>query len=245
MESWSISSFVSASGRVESIRSDERRALELAPVLPKSFFERHTVRVAPELLGKVLLVRSRPSEPWDSPRAGVTAARIVETEAYRAGDPASHSARGNTPRTSVMFGAPGHAYVYFIYGMYEMLNFVTEPVGKPGAVLIRAVEPLAGERMMARRRKVRDRHSLTNGPGKLTIALGIRRDHNGASLAGPSLVVVDDGYRPEAIAASPRVGISEGQDKLWRFFIRGNGFVSRTRENADARALHLGTEYLK
>ncbi|MCM2276525.1 MAG: DNA-3-methyladenine glycosylase [Oligoflexia bacterium] len=209
--------------------SSSRKSSGRGKLLPEEFYGRDTLAVARELLGKILLVRSGDS---------VLVARIVETEGYRGGDPASHSARGETPRSSVMFGPPGRAYVYFIYGMYEMLNFVTELRGTPGAVLIRAVEPLAGEELMWKRRKTaRTRHHLTSGPGKLCRALGIRLSHNGLPLSGPELEVRDDGFAVQSagIACSPRVGISSGKDAYWRYFIAGNAFVSRARENALAR----------
>ncbi|MGZ3698056.1 MAG: DNA-3-methyladenine glycosylase, partial [Bdellovibrionota bacterium] len=132
--------------------------LALKSALPVSFYARDTLEVSRDLLGKVLLIRSR---------RGVTAGRIVETEAYRQDDPASHSFRGKTPRASIMFGNPGVAYVYFIYGMYEMLNFVTESHGTAGAVLIRALEPLAGEELMIKRRGARRTRELASGPGRL------------------------------------------------------------------------------
>src|SRR5213080_872247 len=126
-------------------------------ILPRSFYARHTVEVARGLLGKILV-------------HGETAGRIVETEAYLGGDDlAAHSARGVTNRTRVIFGPPGHAYVYFIYGMYECRKIVAEPEGTPGCVLIRAVEPVAGIDVMQRRRpKARTVHDLASGPGKLT-----------------------------------------------------------------------------
>lgn len=246
-------------------------------VLPLEFYEAHTVQVAQDLLGKILVVRAAPSL---LPRVG----RIVETEAYRADDPASHSARGKTPRCSIMFGSPGVAYVYFIYGMYKMLNFVTEPVGSPGAVLIRAVEPLnsavlsselsirpadeaAGRRAdqsaLPVRCGLRDQdgrevrgtasragareaeptenevsgpyrqftRQFTNGPGKLCRAFGIEMKHLGESLRGPVIYVCDDGFKPELIACSPRVGIRLGTEALWRFFIPDNPFVSKVPQN--------------
>ena len=136
-----------------------------------------------------------------------------------------------------MFEEPGRAYVYFIYGMYEMLNFVTEPVGIPGAVLIRAVEPLDGLEWIERRRKGIVRRDWTNGPGRLTRALGIQRKHNRASLAGPALFVADDGFRPAAVCCSPRVGISAGRRLPWRFFIKGHPDVSPAKENQLARVV--------
>ena len=167
--------------------------------------------MARELLGKIVAVRA--GRRW-------LAARIVETEAYRANDPASHSCRGETPRSAIMFGAPGFAYVYFIYGMYEMLNFVTEPRGAPGAVLLRAASPLpAGD------------PAFLAGPGKLCRGLGVRLDHNGESLAGPKLLALDDGFRPESVSVSPRVGIRVATEKPWRFFLTGNPAVSRAPQN--------------
>ncbi len=203
-------------------------------LLPVSFFSRDTLEVSRDLLGKILVVRSEAQLGKDD-RIITTVARIVETEAYQGDDPASHSARGETPRSSVMFGDPGVAYVYFIYGMYEMLNFVTGPKGFPGAVLIRAVEPLSGEEAMFQRRKrVRSRLDLTRGPGRLCQAMGIRMDHNRDSLQGPRIEVRKDGYVPASISASPRVGIRVGTDRFWRFFITGHPFVSRAPQNAQS-----------
>ena len=116
-------------------------------LLPVDYYSSHTVEVARDLIGKII-VTCQPSDPVST----LTAGRIIETEAYRAQDPASHCAKGKTPRCAIMFGPPGVAYVYFIYGMYEMLNFVTEPDGKPGAVLIRAIEPIFGIELMKMRR---------------------------------------------------------------------------------------------
>src|SRR2546426_11873335 len=142
--------------------------MEFGCILPRSFYARHTIEVARDLLGKILV-------------HGETAGRIVETEAYLGGDDlAAHSARGITNRTKVIFGPPGHAYVYFIYGMYECLNLVAEPEGKPGCVLIRAVEPICGIATMVRRRPAaRTVEDLASGPGKLTLAMGVTRAQNG------------------------------------------------------------------
>lgn len=210
-------------------------------MLPRDFYARPTVTVARELLGKVLTVR----EPARSPAGWRSfSGRIVETEAYHGTDPASHSARGQTPRNRVMFGEPGRAYVYFIYGNHEMLNFVTEEPGYPGAVLIRALEPLAAlsplsddpsAALMARRRGGLPRAQWTNGPGKLCAALGIRMSDNGQPLTGPRLTVHDDGFRTDGVLRSPRVGISSGQDKLWRFFLKDHPFVSKAPQNREAR----------
>lgn len=205
--------------------------------LPASFYERKSMAVAQALLGKVLVVRSQVGRPLESPRALVTAGRIVETEAYRGSDPASHSCRGQTPRSALLFGPPGLAYVYFIYGNYEMLNCVAEPDGMAGAVLIRAVEPLFGEALMEKRRGGLPRNRWTDGPGKLCQAMGVLMSHKGQTFEGPALYVTDDGYRPKKVMASPRVGILAGCEEFWRYFIAGDPFVSRAPQNAQARPL--------
>jgi DNA-3-methyladenine glycosylase len=190
------------------------------PILKRAFYERPTVEVARDLLGK-LLVR------------GAVAGIIVETEAYLGGDDlAAHSARGITDRTRVIFGPPGHAYVYFIYGMYECLNIVAEPAGQPGCVLIRALEPAAGVDIMQSRRPAAKRlEDLASGPGKLTLALGITRAQNGADLTRGALVVraPAESHRLE-IVVTPRIGIRECADWPLRFLIKGNRFVSGARE---------------
>lgn len=201
-------------------------------VLPSDFFARPTLTVARELLGKQILVEDL---------QGVTLSKIVETEAYQGDDPASHSSRGQTPRNSPMFEEPGKAYVYFIYGMYEMLNFVTEPIGNPGAVLIRGVEPLQGEALMASRRVTRGGRQLprkdwTNGPGRLTQALGIEMSDNRASLQGPRIWILE-GEEVLSPMVSPRVGIGSGAgtDSLWRFSVKDNPFVSRAPQNKEMK----------
>ena len=172
--------------------------------LPRSFYARPTVEVARDLLGKVI-------------RHGPARARIVETEAYLGtDDAAAHSARGPTPRTRVIFGPPGRAYVYLIYGMHYCLNVVVEREGVAGCVLIRAVEPLAGI------------IHLSNGPGKLTRALGITLEHYGADLTrGPLTIHTPASDEKFSIATSPRIGINKSADLPLRFFIPGNRFVSR------------------
>lgn len=194
------------------------------PILKRQFYNRPTVDVARDLLGKVLV-------------HGETAGRIVETEAYLGRDDlAAHSARGVTERTRVIFGPPGHAYVYFIYGMYECLNLVCEPEGVPGCVLIRALEPVAGiELMQARRPAARKAEHLASGPGKLTLAMGITRALNGADVTRGTLVVRDAGGKVE-IGVSPRIGITKCADLPLRFFVRGNRFVSVMREPAGGGA---------
>ncbi len=189
------------------------------PILKRAFYNRPAVEVSRDLLGKVLV-------------HGRTAGLIVETEAYLGGDDlAAHTARGITDRTRVIFGPPGHAYVYFIYGMYECLNLVAEPVGHPGCVLIRALEPIAGIKIMQRRRPAaRKPEDLASGPGKLTLALAISRAQNGADVTRGALVVRAPAQSQEiAIATSPRIGITKCADWPLRFYIRGNRFVSGPR----------------
>jgi len=175
--------------------------------LPRSFYARPTIDVARDLLGKVI-------------RHGPASARIVETEAYLGtDDAAAHSARGPTPRTRVIFGPPGHAYVYLIYGMHYCLNIVAEPEGVAGCVLIRAVEPIG---------VVAGAALLSNGPGKLTRALGITLEHYGADLTrGPITLHEPRVQEMFEIAISPRIGISQAAELPLRFYIRGNRFVSR------------------
>jgi DNA-3-methyladenine glycosylase len=186
-------------------------------ILTRAFYNRPTIEVARGLLGKILV-------------HGKVAGKIVETEAYLGGDDlASHSARGITNRTRVIFGPPGHAYVYFIYGMYECLNLVAEAEGKPGCVLIRALEPVAGiEIMRERRPRAHTPRDLASGPGKLTLAMGITRAQNGADMTRGELVV--RGLRREPaveIRVTPRVGITQCADLPLRYVIAGNAFVSR------------------
>jgi DNA-3-methyladenine glycosylase len=188
----------------------------LAP-LPREFYNRPAIEVARALLGTVLV-------------HGATSGRIVETEAYLGPqDRAAHSWRGITPRTRVLFGEPGHAYVYLIYGMYECLNVVAEPEGSPGCVLIRAVEPLDGiPRMRRRRPGARAIENLANGPGKLTLALGITRRHNGADFTrGPLTIHPSASLEKIDVGVSPRIGIRHCADWPLRFFIAESRFVSR------------------
>ena len=187
------------------------------PILPRTFYNRPVVDVARDLLGKILV-------------HGATGGIIVETEAYLGlKDAASHAYRGISERNKVMFGAPGHAYVYFIYGMYECVNVVCEPKGEAGAALIRAVEPLMGVDLMRTRRPgAKHLRDIANGPGKLTIAMGITRALNGADLTkGPLLLRDQRGGSPFEIAVGPRIGITKCADWPLRFTIKGNEFVSR------------------
>jgi DNA-3-methyladenine glycosylase len=189
------------------------------PILKRAFYNRPAIDVSRDLLGKLLV-------------HGTTSGIIVETEAYPGGDDlASHSARGITDRTRVIFGPPGHAYVYFIYGMYECLNIVAEPDGKAGCVLIRALEPVGGLELMRRRRPAaRKAEQLASGPGKLTLALDITRAQNGVDVTRGSLVVRAPAEPSVVdIAVSPRIGITQCADLPLRFYIRGNRFVSGPR----------------
>lgn len=189
----------------------------IGAILARDFYNRSTVKVARDLLGKVL-------------RHGPTAGIIVETEAYLGEDDlASHSARGITDRTRVIFGPPGHAYVYLIYGMYECLNFVAEPAGKAGCVLIRAIEPCEGiETMRKRRPAARKTEQLASGPGKLTQALGITRALNGADVTeGPITVHQPAAPQSFSIATTARIGITQCADWPLRYLIAGSRFVSR------------------
>lgn len=189
--------------------------------LPRSFYAQPTIRVARQLLGKYL-VRSHPD--------GRAVGRIVETEAYVGPhDLACHASKGRTARTEVMFGPPGHAYVYFIYGVYYCLNIVTQEVGHASAVLIRALEPIEGIELMQRRRKTSELRNLASGPGKLCLALAVDKALNGANMHGDVLYVEDRGEPPPKIVATPRIGVDyagKWKDKPWRFLIRSSDFVS-------------------
>jgi DNA-3-methyladenine glycosylase len=190
--------------------------MEFGPILPRAFYARSTVKVARDLLGKVLV-------------HGRTAGIIVETEAYPGGDDrASHSSRGITNRTRVIFGPPGHAYVYFIYGMYECFNITVDREGTGGCVLIRALEPVDGIPLMRRRRpRAHGIEDLANGPGKLTLAMSITRRHYGVDVTRGALVVREPAApSPVEIVATPRIGITHNADRELRFVIAGNRFVS-------------------
>lgn len=196
----------------------------IAP-LPRTFYARDPRRVARALLGKVL-VRN------ESPRL---TARIVEVEAYLGEkDPAAHAAAGQTLRNSVLFGPPGHAYVYFIYGNHYCLNVSCEPEGQGGGVLFRALEPLSGVEAMAHARGIalhspKDWPKLTSGPGRLSEAFGITRARdNGRDLTSPagSLWIGDDGFRVRGIIVSRRIGITKAAALPLRYFLARNRFVS-------------------
>jgi DNA-3-methyladenine glycosylase len=199
-------------------------------ILPRDFYDRPTLEVARDLLGKVLRHRSAD---------GVAAGRIVEVEAYIGeDDPACHAAPGPTDRNAPLYGPPGVAYVYFNYGLHHMVNAVTEGKGHPAAVLIRALEPVEGlELMRLRRGRLKWRHgkpappdhALCRGPGNLTAALGITLAQNRLLLTRGPLVVDDCGGRIEAVEWSPRIGISVGTDRPWRCTVAGSPAVSRAK----------------
>jgi DNA-3-methyladenine glycosylase len=181
----------------------------------RAFFERPTVELARALIGCVLVHETR---------AGRCSGRIVETEAYLRGDPASHAFRGRTARNAVMFGPPGHAYVYLVYGMHLCFNVTSAPEGIGEAVLVRALEPLEGLAAMQRRRQ--SARELCRGPGRLTQALAITRAHDGADLARGALRI-EQGAAPGRIVAGPRVGISVATRRALRFRIADSPWVSR------------------
>ena len=194
--------------------------------LPRVFYTRpNVVTVARELLGKLLVV--------PAPNGMRVSGKIVEVEAYRGPqDRAAHSYGGRrTKRTETMYGVGGTAYVFFVYGMYNQFNVVTNVAEAPHAVLIRALEPVEGIGLMRKRRPGKSDHNLTNGPGKLCIALGIDRKLDAADLLGDKVWLEDAEHTPRSkIAAGPRVGIDYAEewiDKPWRFWIRDISFVSR------------------
>jgi DNA-3-methyladenine glycosylase len=203
--------------------SSQRKSL--VDILPRKFYAKETLQVAQDLLGKHLvrvIGRTR------------MVCRIVEVEAYRGGDdPASHAYRGLTPRNAPMFGEPGHAYIYFTYGNHYCLNATSHDGRSPGAILIRAVEPLEGLRSMRIRRdhtNDADAFALTNGPGKLTQALGIDKALNETDLTRRGPLFITEGSQERlVIARSTRIGIREGRDFEWRFYVPGNRYVSRLR----------------
>jgi DNA-3-methyladenine glycosylase len=194
---------------------------EWATPLPREFYERDSLDVSPDLLNKVLV------------SADGRAARIIEVEAYRgADDPASHAYRGPTPRNTVMWGPAGHLYVYFTYGMHWCANVVTAEVGVAQAVLLRALDPLAGlDAMRAARwhgQKVQRDRDLCRGPGRLAEAFGISAATGGTDLtAAASLWISDDGTAPpDPPAVGPRIGISVAAERPWRYWVPGHRGVS-------------------
>lgn len=189
-------------------------------ILLREFYTRDTLQVAEDLLGKLLVRESGRSQ---------MIGKIVEVEAYKGSeDPASHAYRGITRRNAPMFAESGHAYIYFTYGNHYCLNVTTERSGTPGAVLIRALEPMVGLQRMRKLRPTVSDLELTNGPGKLTKALGIDMALNNLDMTkrGPLFITdaVSEGFE---IKYTPRVGITRGSDRLWRVYVSDNSFVSR------------------
>lgn len=187
--------------------------------LSRSFYARDTQEVAKELLGKILV------REFDQ---ATIKGRIVETEAYYGeNDPASHAFRGRTKRARIMWGRPGVAYVYLIYGIYYLFNIVTEQERKAGAVLIRALHPIEGIEVMKKMRKIDQIKNLTNGPGKLTQAFAITaREHKQDLTSG--YLIIEEGERENfEIISARRIGVSTGGQAKLRFYIKGDEFVSR------------------
>jgi DNA-3-methyladenine glycosylase len=196
--------------------------------LPRAFYDRPTLVVARDLIGKVLVCRGR---------GGTTAGAIVEVEAYVGeSDAACHASAGRTARNAPLYGAPGFAYVYLNYGVHNLFNIVTERDGQPAAVLVRALAPLDGIELMERRRRADRRrpgripdHELCRGPGSLARAMGITLADNRADLSGQRLLVEDRGIGYPDVAWSSRIGISAGTEHQWRCYVKGCSAVSVRR----------------
>jgi DNA-3-methyladenine glycosylase len=215
------------------LQSDTASALKRKRPLSRRFFNRDPREVARDLLGKILIRRQG---------VRILAGRVVECEAYMGvADPAAHSAAGETARNAVLFGPPGHAYVYLIYGFHYCLNVSCMPRGDAGSVLFRSLEPIAGIQEMSRYRhmelppepRMTQLRSLTSGPGRLAQALAISRTRdNGKDMTNPELSdlwMADDGWTPKRIAVTPRVGITKAKDEPLRYVVSGNPFVSGKR----------------
>ncbi len=202
------------------------RPREISKRLGRDFFDRKTVDVARGLIGKALVRKA--DAKWVG---GI----VVEAEAYGGrGDWASHSRNGPTPRSTVMYGPPGMAYVYFCYGMHDLLNVVTEREEVPGAVLIRALEPRWGLDYMRKRRGREELEEMTSGPGKLTKALGISLAQNGTDLTvGPLGFWVVEGVRVK-VDSGPRIGVSGSKGKHWRFIAADCPYVSKGGVKSEA-----------
>jgi len=194
--------------------------VKLGPPLPQKFFARSVHEVAPELIGATMLVNGV---------GGI----IVEVEAYHQTEPAAHSYRGPTPRTMVMFGPPGFAYVYRSYGIHWCINFVCEKEGSAAAVLIRALQPTHGLAAMRRRRGLKEERTLCSGPGKLASALAITHAQNGLALTAPPFSIHARTFTPE-IATGVRIGITKAAELPWRYGLKGSRFVSKPFTNGAA-----------
>jgi DNA-3-methyladenine glycosylase len=199
--------------------------------LPREFFDRPVLEVAPELLGCVIA------------HDGV-AVRLTEVEAYDgASDPGSHAFRGRTARNAVMFGEPGHVYVYFTYGMHWCANLVCGPPGVASAVLLRAGEVVEGvELARARRAAARSDRELARGPARLAQALGLTGAHNGADVCGPGPLTVSGSPYRGLVRTGPRVGVANGAERSWRFWLDGEPTVSVYRPAVPRRRPHLASE---
>jgi DNA-3-methyladenine glycosylase len=184
-----------------------------APPIRRRFFDRSVHEVAPELIEATFLF---------SGVGGI----IVEVEAYHHTDPAAHSYVGRTARNAVMFGPPGHAYVYRSYGVHWCVNFVCEAEGSASAVLIRALAPTAGLAIMRERRGIENKRLLCSGPGRLCQALAITDAQNGWPLDAPPFLL-RAAARPQEIAAGPRIGITKAAEKPWRYGLKGSPYLSR------------------
>jgi DNA-3-methyladenine glycosylase len=191
----------------------------------REFFDRSVHEVARELIGCELTI-------------GETAGVIVETEAYEAADPACHAYIGRTTRNEVLFGPPGHAYVYLSYGIHSLLNFVTEPEGSASAVLIRALEPTSGIELMRERRRQEAVEQLCSGPGKLTEALGVGLTLNGADLLQPPFELHEPAgeWLGVEVVTGPRIGITKAAELPWRYCVKGSRHVSRPWPREISRA---------
>ncbi len=202
----------------------------MSDVVDRVFFDRPVLSVAPELLGCV--VEHATAE-------GVVAVRLTEVEAYDgANDPGSHAYRGRTSRNEVMFGPPGHVYVYFSYGMHWCANLVCGEVGRAAAVLLRAGEVVAGADVARRRRRAaRGEHELASGPARLASALGLTRAENGVDACDPAslLRVLPPGGTTAPVRAGPRVGLTRAADRPWRFWLEGEPTVSAYRPHTPRR----------
>jgi DNA-3-methyladenine glycosylase len=189
--------------------------------LNRSFYDRPTLEVARDLLGKHVAYESAD---------GRLSARIVEVEAYIGqDDPACHAARGRTSRNAVMFGKPGFSYIYFVYGMYHCLNFVTEREGFPAAVLLRAAEPVDGLAIMECNSPGHAPQSILSGPGKFCRAFGLTASQSGLDLTASALGVEDHSEAVAEVATARRVGIRQGTELVWRFYDAASAAVSRRK----------------
>ena len=192
-------------------------------MLPRSFYLQDTRVAAQRLLGQIVQRHLSSGETL----SGI----IVETEAYMTDDPACHAYRGQTPRNSAMFGPPGRTYVYFTYGLHMMLNLVCGPEGIAEAVLIRALEPAEGiDTMRENRGGIAETRQLTNGPGKLAQALSLTRlSHNSIDVTDPQseIQILANAYPPFEMVTTTRIGITQGVDLPWRYYVHGNRYVSR------------------